>query len=145
LWSGSYLLPSSRPYDFKVRCPHPSKSKKKKKKKKKSFCQPSPPTNQANFLSVSILVAQWEEGTWWGDCRSSCQHRLVKNHQPFHLAACEITQGLRTVSRVSIAVKAYSAEDTAKRHSHVNANPLADQGRSPPPPHLPHAKQTSPG
>lgn len=105
-----------------------------KKKKKKSFCQPSPPTNQANFLSVSILVAQWEEGTWWGDCRSSCQHRLVKNHQPFHLAACEITQGLRTVSRVSIAVKAYSAEDTAKRHSHVNANPLADQGRSPPPP-----------
>lgn len=40
--------------------------------------------NQANFLSVSILVAQWEEETRWGDLDSSCQDKMLENHQPFY-------------------------------------------------------------
>lgn len=69
LWPGSYLLPPSRLDDFKggfflfffflnTRQSFPPST-------------PKTPIERAHFLSASILVAQQEEGTRWGDLYSS--------------------------------------------------------------------------
>lgn len=126
MWSSSYLLPSSRPYDCQVLFPHSPNLKKS---------SANPPTHQANFLSVSILVAQWEEGTWWRDCRSSCQHRLLKNHG-----------SLWDHPGLEHCVKSRYSEGLLSRRHCQKAQPCKCQSPGKPRKEAPtHTKQTSPG